>query len=447
MRALRIRTFAVLGLIFILMVPWIFFVTAHFLQTKTFSLGGNQLQNLRNQKHLTETIRLIETNTDLWTDPGWQSRLQTHLWKANLDAVILDASDQEIYRSNPVRESALLSTERFSIIEGGQVLGRVVVYLPNSKAVSMIAGFAGLLLAFFIVGIGMRRSILKPLDRMSIAARQLAAGDWDVQLPSSGITEIAEVRDGFKVMVEGLRKSHRKQVELEEERRFVIAAVAHDLRTPLFALRGYLDGLEQGIAQSPDKWAKYLAVCKEKSAQLDRLVEDLFTFTKIEYLEAELNKNTIDFKLILQKAIDSLNPLARQKHISVIMDHSADDFTIIGDSHLLERAMNNLLDNAVRHTPSHGQILVQCDKDEHKVRFTIQDTGPGFASEELQRVFEPLYRGEVSRNRSTGGAGLGLTISQRIIRRHGGELIAGNHPDKGALLSGWIPSADSLGGR
>ncbi|MNJ44350.1 Sensor histidine kinase YycG [compost metagenome] len=441
MRTVRIRTFTMLGLVFILLVPWIFFLTAHFLQTKTLSLGENQLQKQRIQARLSEITHLIGTNSGNWMDPIWQNELQTLLREVKLDVVILDASDQEIYRSKPGRERAWLSTEQFSMIEDGQVLGRVVIYLPNSKAVSMIAIVSGLLLAFIIVAVAMRRLILKPLDRMSMAARQIAAGDWEVQLPSSKITEIAEVRNGFEVMVEGLQQSFRKQLEMEEERRFVIAAVAHDLRTPLFALRGYLDGMEQGIADSPDKLAKYLAACKEKSAQLDRLVEDLFTFTKVEYLETELNRSTIDFELILQKAVDSLKPLARQKDITVIMIHSGADCSVIGDAHLLERAMNNIIDNAVRHTPNHGEILVQCEKDEHKVILTIQDTGSGFASDELGHVFEPLYRGEVSRNRSTGGAGLGLSISQRIIRQHGGELTAGNHTDQGALLSGWIPSA------
>lgn len=439
MRTLRIRTFTMLGLFFILLMPWLFFLTSHFLQTKTLSLGENQLQNERIQAHLNETIHMIETGTDKWTDPKWQNQLQTQLQNAGLDAIILDTSDQEVYRSILGREGARLSKEQFSIIEDGQVLGRVVIYLPNSKVVSIVAVVAGVLLAFIIVGVAIRKYILKPLDKMSIAARQIADGDWDVQLPSSRITEIAEVRDGFKVMVKGLQNSFQKQVEMEEERRFVIAAVAHDLRTPLFALRGYLDGIEQGIAGSPEKLAKYIAVCKEKSAQLDLLVEDLFTFTKIEYLEAEFNKNTIDFRTILQRAVDSLSPLARQKNITMTMNHSTDDFTVIGDPHLLERAMNNLLDNAIRHTPSNGKISVYCDKDDHKITFTIRDTGLGFTLEELGRVFEPLYRGEVSRNRSTGGAGLGLTIAQRIIRRHGGELIAGNHPDQGAILSGSIP--------
>lgn len=438
MRTLRIRTFTLLCLFFILFVPWIFFVTTHYMETKTLSFAKSQPQNELLQRHLTETIHLIEAGSDKWTDPNWQNQLHKELRQAKMDVAILSASDQEIYRSNPERSSSLLSTERFSVIEDGHLLGRVVIYLPKSNTVQMISAFAGVLLAFFIIGVEMRRFLLKPLERMSFAARQISAGDWDVRLPWSRITEIAEVRDAFDVMVKGLQRSYQKQAELEEERRFVIAAVAHDLRTPLFALRGYLDGLEQGIAQSPEKLTKYVAVCKEKSAQLDRLVEDLFTFTKIEYLETKLNNKTVDLKLILQNSIDSLSPLARQKHIS-ISNHSADDCIISGDTHLLERAMNNLLDNAVRHTPSNGEIVVQCHKDGNKVKFTIRDTGPGFSSEELERVFEPLYRGEVSRNRSTGGSGLGLTISQRIIMRHGGELAAGNHSEGGALLTGWIP--------
>ncbi|MFC5652566.1 sensor histidine kinase [Paenibacillus solisilvae] len=439
MRTIRIRTFTLLCFFFILSLPWIFYVAAHFLETNTLSFAKSQSKNEALQRHLAETTHLIESNTDKWMDPNWQNQLHNQLRKAKMDAVILSASDQEIYRSNPESHSAFSSTaERYSLLEDGHLLGKVVLYLPETNTVQLISMIVGLLLAFFIIGVGMRRFLLKPLERMSLAARQIAAGDWDVRLPVSQITEIAEVRDGFEVMVKGLQTSNQKQVELEEERRFVIAAVAHDLRTPLFALRGYLDGLEQGIAQSPEKITKYLAVCKEKSAQLDRLVEDLFTFTKMEYLETKLNNKTVDLTCVLRKSIDSLSPLARQKHIS-ISSHFTDDCIISGDTHLLERAMNNLLDNAVRHTPSDGEIVVQCYKDGSKVKFTIRDTGPGFSSEELQRVFEPLYRGEISRNRLTGGSGLGLTISQKIIRRHGGELAADNYSEGGALLTGWIP--------
>lgn len=436
MRTLHIRKFTVLSLFFILMMPWVFFVAAHLIETGTLSFGTNKAQ----QKNIDKTVHMIETNFDRWKDPVWQNQLRSRLQKTSMEVAIRSASDQEIFQSTD--DHSLRSTQQFSMIENGRVLGRVFIYLPNSNVVQMMAAITGLLLAFFIVGYEMRRFILKPLEKMSQAARRIAEGDLDIQLPVSRITEIARVRDGFDVMVKGLQESFQKQMESEEERRFVIGAVAHDLRTPLFALRGYLDGLEQGIADSPEKMAQYLAVCKEKSAQLDRLVEDLFAFSKTEYLETELHKSTVDLADVLQKSIDSLSPSARKKHISIVK-HFSDDCTVIGDPHLLERAASNLLDNAVRHTPSNGKIYVQCEKKGHKVTFTIQDTGAGFSSEELQHVFDPLYRGEASRNRTTGGAGLGLTISQRMIRRHAGELTAGNHPDGGALLTGWIPVANN----
>ncbi|GED34511.1 sensor histidine kinase [Brevibacillus centrosporus] len=310
----------------------------------------------------------------------------------------------------------------------------------DSYRIPMIAAFAGLLLAFFMIGLQMRRLLLGPLERMGQAARQIAAGDLDVQLPQTTVKEIDEVRDGFEVMVNGLQISYRKQADLEEERRFVIAAVAHDLRTPLFALRGYLDGLEQGIAKTPDQVAKYVAVCKEKSLQLDRLVEDLFTFTRMEYQEDELAMREASFHEIVQKSIDSLKLQSQQKQITVVTAFTPNDCVIQADAHLLERAMNNLLDNAVRYTPVHGRIMIETCSEGDRVAFTIHNSGQGFSQEEVNRVFEPLYRGEQSRNRATGGAGLGLTISKRIIQRHGGELTAGNHPSGGAVLSGWLPT-------
>ncbi|GIP36487.1 cell wall metabolism sensor histidine kinase WalK [Paenibacillus sp. J2TS4] len=440
MRTIRIRTFTILSLFFILLLPWLFYVTAHFIETKTLSFDMNDSQ----KRDLAETIHLIETNTENWANPVWQNQLKGQLQETSMGVAILSDSNQEIFRFTLERNRSLLRTEQFSVLQDGRVLGRVIIYQPNSRVIQMIAAFVGLLLAFIIVGYAMRRFILKPLEQMSLGVRQIAEGDLDVHLPLFRITEITEVRDGFKGMVEGLQESIQKQVELEEERRFVIAAVAHDLRTPLFALRGYLDGLEQGIAHSPDKIAKYVAVCKEKSAQLDRLAEELFTFAKTEYLEMELKESKVDLPVVLQKSIDSLNPLARQKHISIIVEHFGEDCVVVGDSHLLERAMNNLLDNAVRHTPCYGKIFVQCFKEGGQVTFTVQDTGEGFSPEELQRVFEPLYRGEASRNRSTGGVGLGLTISHKIIRRHGGDLVAGNHSDGGALLKGWMLSANGF---
>lgn len=435
MKTIRIRKFTVLSLFFIFLLPWIFFLDAHFMETKTLHFDMTDSE----RKELNETIHLIETHSENWTDKAWQKQLSRHLQKVDMSASILSASDQVIFETAAVRKHIPVKPEQFSVIEDGRIIGRVALYHSSSRTIQWMAAFIGFILALLIIGMAMRRWMITPLEQLGLSARKIANGDFDARLPSSKITEIAEVRDGFNIMVNGLQEAFQKQVELEDERRFMIAAVAHDLRTPLFALRGYLDGLEQGIAQSPEKMTKYVAVCKEKSAQLDRLVEDLFTFTKTEYVEMELNKKTVDFSQVLKQSINTIRPQAQQKKITIVERAFEHECMISGDPHLLKRAMNNLLDNAVRHTPGAGEIVVQCDKDRDNVIFTVRDTGQGFSPEELRRVFEPLYRGEASRSRSTGGAGLGLTISQRIMRRHGGDLTAGNDPEGGALLEGWLP--------
>ena len=112
---------------------------------------------------------------------------------------------------------------------------------------------------------------------------------------------------------------------------------------------------------------------------------------------------------------------------------------IEGDAHLLARVVENLLDNALRHTPSGGEVTVRWRADAGRMTFTVADTGPGIAARDLPHLFDPLYRGEASRNRETGGAGLGLAIARRILRAHGGDLVAANRDDEGAEFTGWLP--------
>jgi len=446
-KKLRIRTFALLCFCFILLLPWLFYIAAHVLNHQSLRFSQDRPLDEKTQRQVDETIRLIEGSAKRWADADWQARLSKRLGETELAADIRSASDEIVYRSDPDTRTASMAAERFSVIEDGRLLGRVVVYRPQSpKLIPMTALFAGLLLAFLIVAFEMRRFLLKPLERLSEASRQVASGDWSIRLPASRIAEIADVRDGFEAMVSGLRHSFRKQRESEEQRRFVIAALAHDLRTPLFALRGYLDGLETGIARSPDKMAHYVAVCKASSAQLDRLVEELFAFAKLEYQETVRSAENVDLAGIVRKSVESLSPAARQKRIAMVTRIADDgDCAVNGDPLLLERALNNILDNAVRHTPEGGEIMVVCQREGDQAHVRVSDTGPGFQAEELERVFEPLYRGEASRNRSTGGSGLGLTIARTIFRQHGGELAASNRNREagGALLEGRIPAVSA----
>ena len=154
----------------------------------------------------------------------------------------------------------------------------------------MVGALIALGFTVFYVSRQIGRYVIRPLEAMSQAARQIAGGGLDFELPISRVREVAEVRAAFEAMGEGLRASIGRQAALEEERRFFVGAIAHDLRTPLFTLRGYLEGLERGLATSPEKVAHYIAVCRQKADQLERLVADLFAYTRAEYLEQTVQR-------------------------------------------------------------------------------------------------------------------------------------------------------------
>ena len=161
-------------------------------------------------------------------------------------------------------------------------------------------------------------------------------------------------------MSAALRATLARQAELEQERRLFIGAIVHDLRTPLFALRGYLDGLQEGLADTPDKRERYVAVARDKADALERLIADLFDYTRLEYLDQTPAPEPFDLAALLRRLVDGLQPQAEAKGVRLIFDAPAEPCVIDGDSHLLTRAIENLLDNALRHTPSGGETRVTC---------------------------------------------------------------------------------------
>jgi signal transduction histidine kinase len=282
--------------------------------------------------------------------------------------------------------------------------------------------------------------VLRPLAAMSRAAEDIAGGDLSVALPPTPVREIAEVSAALEGMSVALRQSLERQNALEEERRLFVGAIAHDLRTPLFILRGHLKGLERGVAATPEKIMHYVAVSQVEADALERLIADLFAYTRLEYLEQTPERAPLDLRELLCAALAGAQLQAASKAITMTLDARPEDSFLLGDRHLLARAVENLLDNALRHTPQGGQVTVGFTRQSAMVAFTVTDTGPGIASDDLPKLFTPLFRGEASRNRQTGGAGLGLAISRRILRTHGGDLTAANRAGGGAIFTGTLPA-------
>jgi signal transduction histidine kinase len=352
----------------------------------------------------------------------------------------LDASAQLMFHrlviASPVRPANHLPVGVAFLWDTSPAPGTLLGLLWAVVELSMFA----LTLAIVLWLIG--QPVLRPLAAMNRAAEGIAGGDLDVHLPPSPVREIAAVNAALEGMSAELRQSLDRQAALEEERRLFVGAIAHDLRTPLFMLRGHLKGLERGVAATPEKIAHYVAVCQAKADELERLIADLFAYARLEYLEQEPERAPLELGELLRQAVEGAQPLAAAKGIVLVLDEPRRPCPVLGDPHLLVRAIENLLDNALRHTPEGGRIAVEWHQRAGEVVFAVKDSGPGIAPQDLPYLFTPLYRGEASRNRRTGGAGLGLAIARRILRAHGGELTAANGPAGGAVFTGTLPATD-----
>lgn len=402
----------------------------------------------------------LESDAARWADPAWQAELLPDLRRLNLQVVLTEGGQDLLRTSSDLPGSGSPDAERLYIVEQITVPGtdppRVALLYSETEEDSRvfsrtgppwqipIVAVATLVLTLGGIGWFLGRTVVTPLAATADAAHRIATGDLEVALPSSRVREVSEVNAAFTGMSAALRKSLDQQSELEQQRRFFIAAIVHDLRTPLFSLRGYLEGMAQGVANTPEKSAHYLNVALEKAGALDRLINDLFAYTRLEYLDEAPTREAVDLLDLLDRLVAALQPQATAKTITLTLqtpspDSSPPSSVVSADPHLLTRAFENILDNALRFTPPGGDVIVTLNPQPDQVAVSIADTGPGIQAQDLPNLFAPLYRGESSRNRKTGGAGLGLAVSRRIILAHNGSLTAENSPRGGACFIAVLP--------
>jgi signal transduction histidine kinase len=405
-------------------------------------------QQRQEQANIAQARRLIAGSTERWSDPAWQASARARLSDLNLGAQLICKPCSKFAPlllgpkpANPVSFNPITAQQSPAKppYPGGYYLYQLSQSQSQILADSLIGAAIALLLTLGAVTVFLGRTVVRPLAAMSRAARQITSGDLDVRLPSSRAREVAEVTAALQAMSGALQEAGQRQAGIEQERRLFIGAIAHDLRTPLFTLRAYLGGLEQGLATTPERTDRYISVCREKADALERLIADLFAFARVEYLEQAPRREAIDLGDLLRQAADEARPRAAAKGINLASADPGVPCPCAGDQHLLTRAIENLLDNAIRHTPAGGEIGLAWGWHAAGLRIAVEDSGTGIAAHDLPHIFTPLYRGEASRNRQTGGAGLGLTIAQRILKAHGGDLLAANKLGGGAIFTATLP--------
>ena len=293
------------------------------------------------------------------------------------------------------------------------------------------AGVGGILLVSLL-----SRRLLTSVRRLTAAAQKLGQGDLSQRVTVSGRDEIGELTSTFNAMAEGLENAER-------QRRNMVADVAHELRTPLSNIRGYVEAVRDGVLEAD---AVTIESIHRQTMYLSKLVEDLRLLAETEAADFQLDLEPGLLEEVVSRSVEAFRPQAQSKAIELAFEAVAERAELSGrlvsiDRTRIEQVMNNLLQNAVEHTTEGGRIDVSVAESDDTVSVTVADTGEGIPSEDLPHVFDRLYRADPSRTRSTGGAGLGLTIAKQLIEAHGGTIHVESTEGEGSRFILILPPA------
>jgi signal transduction histidine kinase len=280
-----------------------------------------------------------------------------------------------------------------------------------------------------------RRWLVRPLVALSEAVEAIAGGSAFPRGRPSRVREIDALEQALAAMDASLHAAAERDLRRDEERRFLVSSIAHDLRTPLFLLRGRLEALARGVGDGQSN----LRRAEAGGRLLDRLVSDLFAFSTLEYRGARPVRETVDLANVFRQTAVGFGARAAEKNVAITAD--GPEVTTVADEQFLTRIVSNLLDNAIRHVPAGGDVELRWAPSNGSIGFTVWNSGDPIPAEDLPRLFEPMFRGGNSRNSETGGAGLGLAIARHLIEAHGGTLVAENPPAGGARFAGTLPAA------
>ena len=288
------------------------------------------------------------------------------------------------------------------------------------------AAALGIMLVWLLSG-----RMLAPLQNLGAAARRLGQGDLSQRAEAAGPGEIRQLAHSFNQMAAGLE-------EAERHRRNLTADVAHELRTPLSNIQGYLEAIKDGLIQPTPET---IDTIHGQARHLSRLVEDLRLLAQVDAGVLELRRAPTAMGELLQSGVEAVRPRAEGKGVALSLEVEPPLPMAELDATRIAQVVGNLLENAITHTPEGGRVTVSARAAYGGVEVVVADTGRGIASEDLPRIFDRFYRADPSRARATGGAGLGLTIARRLTEAHGGAIEAESAAGQGSRFILRLPVA------
>ncbi len=334
-----------------------------------------------------------------------------------------------------------LESELYQVVIDGKDIGTLIVYYPleyvniDSQFLEqfnkyIIVAAVSMILISIVVSLLISKKLTIGLRQVSSATRELQNHNLDVRVPEvKQVEEIQQLSTAFNELAESLGKQERLRKQFTND-------LAHELRTPLATLRSQIEAFLDGVWEpTPDRLKQGHA----ELMRLVRLVDDLEKLLAAENPQIQLNITELRAKEVLKSLRTTFQPLFTEKDITFTVEETLSSDRFVADRDRFIQIMMNLLNNALKYTNEGGAVIVNCSKDQQYINFRVEDNGEGISADDLPHIFERFYRGEKSRNRKTGGVGIGLSIAKSLVDAHNGEITIESEKNKGTKVVVKLP--------
>lgn len=319
-----------------------------------------------------------------------------------------------------------------SITDSADSQGRVHVMAKDL----FISAFVILISVALVVGLWVYRSIAVPLVKLKKATQNIKEGNLDFVLDVEGKDEFSEFCQDFEEMRRRLKESTEEKSLIEKENRELISNISHDLKTPITAVKGYVEGIMDGVADTPEKMDRYVRTIYNKTNEMDHLINELTFYSKIDTNRIPYTFNKLNVEDYFEDCSEEVGLELETRGIELVYANYVEkDVMVIADGEQIRRVIHNIISNAIKYMDKpKGIIQIRIKDVGDFIQIEIEDNGKGIGPKDLPYIFDRFYRTDVSRNSSKGGSGIGLSIVKKILEDHGGKVWATSRLGIGTIM-------------
>ncbi len=338
---------------------------------------------------------------------------------------------QEILEQSPINGGAIAAFLE-QPLDGFESLISPTFFKSMIFAIIVILVLTGVILSLWL-----HKSLLSPINELNVAMKHIKNGNFEYRLePKGDESELSDLYRNYEDMRLRLKENAEEKIQREMQNRELISNISHDLKTPITAIKGYSEGIIDGIADTPEKMDRYVKTIYNKAADMEKLINELTVYSGIDNNRIPYHFHKILVGEYFRDCIEEVGMDLENKNFKLdYVNLVSPETMIIADPEQMKRVVNNIISNSIKYMDKmNGEINIRILDEVDSIRVEIEDNGKGIAQKDLQNIFERFYRTDASRNSGTGGSGIGLSIVKKIIQDHGGYIWATSKEGEGTCI-------------